>query len=195
MLTPEFLLENDIVPEGWTVDLAFSQNLGPIQRFRFQEGMLVQVRPDHLYLQWDINSEEGVRPQIVLDNAVVEALLKHPSLVDVDTCVVQLHGYTMMPDNTLGITNLGEPLFDIQPVVAFRACYDLEMRDVQFDIEEAALEPSEFINCLQFTHSTKYYFSEDVSGQESWQGIAVYHEDWVKECSYLVDAFYANHIG
>ena len=193
-LNPEFLLENNVVPEDWTVDLESSQDFGIIQRFKFQEGLLVQAHPDRLYFQWDIITDEMIRSQIALCNAIIEALLTLPSFVVVDTSVIQLHGYTMMPENSLGITNLGEPLEDLHPVISFRADYDLEIRDVQFDIGEATMGPGEFINSLQFTYSTKYYFSEDVSGQASWESIVVYHEDWIKECSYLVDAFYSNHI-
>jgi hypothetical protein len=194
MLTPELLLENQIVPEEWTLDPAFSQNLGPIQHFRFQEGLLVQARPDHLYFQWDIIAEEGIRPGMASGNATIEALLTSLPLVAVGTSVVQLQGRIMMPEESLGITNLGEPIEDVIPVVTFGADYDLEFRDVQFHIQETALEPSEFVNCLQFTYTSKYCFSEDIPSLESWQDIVIAHEDWIKECSHLVQSFYSDHI-
>ena len=195
MLTPELLLENNVVPAEWAVDLEAPQSRGIIQRFRFQEGLLVQAHPDRLYLLWDIIPEEEIQPQIVLCNAIAEALLKLPTVVEIEAFVVQLQGHKMMPANSLGVTNLGVPLEEIFPVVGFRATYDLDIRQVQFDIEEAALALSEYINCLQFTYGIRYLSDEGVPNQEAWQFVVAFQDEWVEECSSLVEAFYANHIG
>ena len=194
MLTPELLLENQIVPKEWTVDPAFSQNLGPIQHFRFQEGLLVQARPDRLYFQWDIIAEQGIQPRMASGNATIEALLASFPLVAVGTSSVQLHGRIMMPEEFWGITNIGEPIEDTIPVVTFRADYDLELRDAQFHIQETALEPSEFVNCLQFTYTSKYYLDEGTPSLEPWKKIVIDHENWIKECNHLVQSFYSSHI-
>ena len=178
-LTPEFLRINNVVPDFSSAESETPAGVGALQRYRFEDGPLVHVRPDRIYFEWEIFVGEEPWSKVIRCNETIGAFLAIPSFVAIDTLAIELRGYTVMPDDSLGVFNLGEQLEDIHPVVAFRANYDLEFRDVQFEIEEDALEGSEFIDGLRFRYMTKYYFSEDVSGEDNWDSIVDGDEDWV----------------
>ena len=61
-LTPEFLQENDLVPDDWTVEWASFESEDTIQEVRFDNGFVVRCHPDSIEFILLIERESDLNP-------------------------------------------------------------------------------------------------------------------------------------
>ena len=194
-LTPEFLQENGVVPDDWSAESS-PERADDIQEVRYDSGLVVRVSPNGIGFNLSVEPVTDLTPHLILGNGIVERFLEQQSSPDVRSFTIQLFGLTMMPEGSPGIKNIGLPLDDVAPIITFRGLYNLEDRVVRFYIRETTRDPSDFINCLEFSCETTYSSDDppSLSSVDLWQAITTHWKTWVDNCNGLVSDFYSEHI-
>ena len=194
-LAPDFLQENGVVPDEWSVESS-PERADDIQEVRYDSGLIARVHPNGIGFNLFVEPVMDLTPHLTLGNGIVQRFLEQQSSPDVRSFATQLYGLTMMPESSPGIRNIGLPLEDVAPIITFRGLYNLEDRVVRFYIRETTREPGDFINCLEFSCETTYSSDDfpSLSSVDLWQAIKIHHATWVDNCNDLVSNFYSDHI-
>ena len=195
LLQPGFLQEIGVVPGEWTID-TIAKPANDAQEVKYDGGFTVTVLRNVISFNAFVEPDADLPPNLTECNRIVERFLETQSSPAVISFGPQLFGYTMMPEGSQGIRNIGFPLENILPLITFRGTYVLDAREVQFQISESTREPSDFINCLEFTCGTTYSSEDapDLPSLNLWQAIHTHWATWVENCDQLVLDFYSDHI-
>lgn len=192
---PETTLQDSgVVPKEWQV-VEQDRTRRNILELEYDSGLVVRRTARAIGFNLSVDPTTDLLPHIELSNRIVDRFLTtHPAL-SVKEFAIQCSGYTMMPDGSPGIRNIGLPLENVVPIISFHGGYDLRDRELEFHIRETSRD-SDRINCLDFSVETNYFADdfEEPYNVEFWQLIAPSNKTWVLNCEDLVYNFYSAHI-
>ena len=193
VLTPDFMHYNEIVPGHWKLEkpVFVSPDFTEIV---YDSRLRVLVEKGRVEFSVPVDSPPG--PEVGTCNDVVRAFLGILRGMDLTRFSTGIDGYTFIPDDCLGIVNIGTSLDGQLPVVSHRSRFYFSDREVDFRVREVNREIPGFINSLDFrllsSCPADLYPEDSLSSileerLEEWEELL---EDFVQ----LATGFYSRHI-
>ena len=184
LITPDFLVLNQIVPEDWALNYPVIANRA-MAEIAYGNGLVVKAEVGEI--GFIHATEEALPGAASLCARVARQFVRRMFGLGYESVRFDTYGFVMLPEGIGGIQNIGSPMGGELPIIGHEARYNLaDGLTIEFFAHESSRFDERFIDCVDFRALSTYVAEDDrTSARHDWVDEVI--SNWEEPLHHFVD--------